>query len=153
VDAYGREEQALGRYCYLENKIRFPFQAKCVVAKVDSPLLEGETFEVHRMAPEEACFSDVFVLIIWHGCNVAVLLSQLTPLNADKSTAQAIGDWHYWVRARLLLLSCPHFGAQSAHGSRKLTILAPGYPRDPWARAGKASCLLPLARKNRRYRC
>jgi Calcium binding len=27
VDAYGPEEQALGWYYYLENKIRFPFQA------------------------------------------------------------------------------------------------------------------------------
>jgi calcium binding protein len=23
-------------------------------------------------------------------------LSQLTPLTADKSTTEAIGDWHYW---------------------------------------------------------
>ncbi len=33
VDAYGPEEQALGWYYYLENKIGFPFQAKCIVAK------------------------------------------------------------------------------------------------------------------------
>ena len=25
VDAYGPEEQALGWYCYLEDKLRFPF--------------------------------------------------------------------------------------------------------------------------------
>ena len=31
VDAYGPEEQALGWYYYLEDKIRFPFQAKCIV--------------------------------------------------------------------------------------------------------------------------
>ncbi len=53
VDAYGPEEQALGWYYYLENKIRFPFQAKCVAAKVISPLLKGETVEVRRLAPEE----------------------------------------------------------------------------------------------------
>jgi hypothetical protein len=23
--------------------------------------------------------------------------SQLAPLNVDESTAEAIGDWHYWV--------------------------------------------------------
>ncbi len=32
VDAYGPEEQALGWYYYLENKIRFPFQAQCIRA-------------------------------------------------------------------------------------------------------------------------
>lgn len=97
VDAYGPEEQALGWYYYLQGKIRFPFQAKCIVAKVVSPLLQGETVEVRRMAPEDACASDMLVLITWHGRNVAVPLSQLTPLEADKSTAEAIGDWHYWV--------------------------------------------------------
>jgi hypothetical protein len=28
---------------------------------------------------------------------VAVPLSQLTALNANESTTEAIGDWHYWV--------------------------------------------------------
>ena len=45
VDAYGLEEQALGWYYYLENKIRFHFRAKCIVAKAVSPLLKGETVE------------------------------------------------------------------------------------------------------------
>jgi hypothetical protein len=70
VDAYGPEEQALGWYYYLENRIRFPFQAKCIRAKAISPLLKGETVEVRRSAPEDACASDMFVLIQWHGRNV-----------------------------------------------------------------------------------
>jgi hypothetical protein len=97
VDAYGPEEQALGWYYYLENKIRFPFQAKCIVAKAVSPLLKGETVEVQRLAPEDACASDMLVLIHWHGRNVAIPLSQLVPLDADESTAEAIADWHYGV--------------------------------------------------------
>jgi len=97
VDAYGPEEQAMGWYYYLENKIRFPFQAKCIVAKVVSPLLKGEAVEVRRLAPEEACSTVMLVLIQWHGRNVAVPLSQLTAIDADESTAEAIGDWHYWV--------------------------------------------------------
>jgi hypothetical protein len=45
----------------------------------------------------EACSSDMLVLITWHGRNVAIPLSHLTPLDADKSTVAAVGDWHYWV--------------------------------------------------------
>jgi hypothetical protein len=97
VDAYGPEEQALGWYYYLENKIRFPFQAKCIVAKAVSSLLKGETVEVQRLAPEDACSSDLLVLIRWHSRNVAVPLSQLTPLDPDESTGEAIADWHYWI--------------------------------------------------------
>ena len=33
VDAYGPAEQAIGWDYYLEDKIRFPFQAKCIIPK------------------------------------------------------------------------------------------------------------------------
>src|SRR5438445_11472247 len=77
VDAYGPEEQAMGWYYYLEDKIRFPFQAKFIVAKAVSPLLKGEAVEVRGMASEEACASDMLVLIKWQDRTLAVPLSQL----------------------------------------------------------------------------
>lgn len=97
VDAYGPEEQALGWYYYLENKISFPLSARCIAAKMVSPLRKGETVEVLRLAPEDACAGDMLVLIRWHGRNVAVPLSRLVAIDADESTIQAIGDWHYWL--------------------------------------------------------
>jgi Calcium binding len=97
VDAYGPEEQAMGWYYHLDDKIRFPFQAKCIVAKVVSPLRKGETVELRRLAPEDSGSADMLVLIRWRGRNVAVPLSQLIPLEADESNAEAIAHWHYWV--------------------------------------------------------
>jgi hypothetical protein len=97
VDAYGPEEQALGWYYYLENKISFPLSARCIAAKMVSPLRKGETVEVLRLAPEDACADDMLVLIRWHGRSVAVPLSQLVAIDADESTIEAIGDWHYWL--------------------------------------------------------
>ncbi len=97
VDAYGPEERAMGWYYYLENKMRFPFQARCTASNAVSPLRKGETVEVRRMAPEDACASDMLMLIRWQGRNMAVPLSQLTAIDADKSTIEAVGDWHYWV--------------------------------------------------------
>ena len=105
VDAYGPEEQAMGWCNYLENKMRFPFQVKCLAAKVVSPLRKGEVVEVRRLAPEDACTSDMLVLIRWQGRNLAVPLSQLATMDAGESTTEAIGDWHYWVRAGLLFLT------------------------------------------------
>lgn len=97
VDAYGPEEQVMGWYYYLEDKIRFPFQARCIAAKVVSPLRKGETVEVQGMAPEDACAAEMLVLIRWQSRTMAVPLSQLTAIDAENSTAQAIADWHYWV--------------------------------------------------------
>jgi Calcium binding len=97
VDAYGPEEQALGWYYYLENRIKFPFAARCIAAKAVSPLRKGETAEVCRLAPEDSCAHDMLVLIRWHGRNVAVPLSQLAAIDADQSTIEAIGDWQYWL--------------------------------------------------------
>jgi len=97
VDAYGPEEQAMGWYYYLDDKIRFPIQAKCIAPKVVSPLRKGETVEVRRMAPEDACSTDMLVLIRWQGRSMAVPLSQLLPIKGHKATNEAIADWHYWV--------------------------------------------------------
>ena len=103
VDAHGPEEQAMSWYYYLENKIHFPFHAKCIVSKATSPLRKGEMVEVRRLAPEDACTSDMLVLIRWQGRNVSVPLSQLNALDPDESTNEAIGDWHYWVSQGYLL--------------------------------------------------
>jgi hypothetical protein len=97
ADANGPEEQAIGWYYYLDDKIRFPFQARCIAQKVVSPLKKGETVEIHGMAPEDACSADMLVMIRWHDRDMAVPLSQLVPLKADEPTVEAIGDWHYWV--------------------------------------------------------
>lgn len=97
VDANGPEEQVVGWHCYLDDRIQFPFQAKCVARRIISPLREGDFIEVHRMAPEDACSTEMLVLIRWHGRAMAVPLSQLEAIDADAATAEAIGDWHYWV--------------------------------------------------------
>jgi hypothetical protein len=97
VDAYGPQEQVMGWYYYLDGKMRFPFQARCAVTRTVSPLRKGETVEVRCMAPEEACSSDMLVLIRWQGRSLAVPLSQLAAVDPDKATAEALSDWHYWV--------------------------------------------------------
>jgi Calcium binding len=97
VDAYGAEERAMGWCYYLENQLQFPFQARCIATNVVSPLSKGETVGVLRMAPEEPCSADMLVLIRWQGQRLAAPLSQLAAIDLDQSTANAIGDWHYWV--------------------------------------------------------
>src|ERR1700735_1200470 len=61
------EEQAMSWYYYLEGKITFPFQARCVATSAVSPLRKGETVEVLRMAIEDACEHDMLVQIRWQG--------------------------------------------------------------------------------------
>lgn len=97
VDAYNPEEQVMGWYYYLEGKLRFPFQAKCVASKMVSPLRKGESVEVRRMAPEDACSRGILVLIRWQGRTMAVPLSHLSALDAEESTIEGISDWHYWL--------------------------------------------------------
>ena len=102
VDA-SPEEQAMGWYYYLEGKISFPFQAKCVATKAASPLRKGEAIEVLRLATEDACEHDMLVQIRWQGRKMAVPLSQLEANGADESTQEAVGDWHYWVAQGCIL--------------------------------------------------
>ena len=97
VDAYGPEEKAMSWYYYLEGKLSFPFRAKCTASKITSPLKKGEDVEVLRMAPGEACATEMLVLVRWQDRKLAVPLVQLTAIDPDESTAEAIDDWHYWV--------------------------------------------------------
>jgi hypothetical protein len=97
VDAYGPEEQAMGWYYYLEEKLTFPFRAKCIVHRTISPLEVDEKVRVVGMPPEEDCYHEMFVMIEWQGRKMGVPLSQLEPVDADEETKTAVEDWHYWV--------------------------------------------------------
>ena len=87
VDAYDEAERAMGWFCYLEDKLQFPFKAQVIAKRLTSLLQKGETIQVENMAPEDEC----------ERRKLAVPLSQLRPLKADRDTQEAIEDWHYWV--------------------------------------------------------
>jgi calcium binding protein len=97
VDAYNSEERAMGWYYYLEERLKFPFKARCTSKREISPLRVGEHLNVIGMAPEAECESEMFVRVRWCGRGLAVPLSQLQPLGVDGTTRDVVGDWHYWV--------------------------------------------------------
>ena len=98
VDAYDAQERAMGWYSYLEDRLRFPFTARCIAPRPISPLRKGQEVSVVDMGPAEECEREMFVLISWEGRTLAVPLSQLEVIQADKPTRQAVADWHYWVQ-------------------------------------------------------
>ena len=77
ADAHGPEEQAMGWYYYLEEKLEFPFTATCIAERAISPLRQGDEVEVVEMAPERECSHDMFVGMRWERRPLAVPLSQL----------------------------------------------------------------------------
>ncbi|NEX21718.1 calcium-binding protein [Thiorhodococcus mannitoliphagus] len=97
VDAYDAEEQAMGWYYYLDDKLTFPFKARCMQERVTSPLRVGEEVIVASLAPEGDCLCEMFVLTTWQGRSLALPLTQLKAVDADEGTLEAIGDWQYWV--------------------------------------------------------
>ena len=98
VDAYGPEEQAMGWYYYLDDKISFPFTAECIAGNKRTPLEAGERVKVMRMAGEDYCEHEMYVDVPWKDKVLAVPLAQIKPVDADDDTVEAIGDWHYWKR-------------------------------------------------------
>jgi hypothetical protein len=97
VDAYTPEEQAMGWYYSLEDRLRFPFVARCTAERSISPLRVGEEVEVVGMAPDEECQHEMFVLIRWERRSLAVPLVQLEGVAVDDHSRQVIEDWQYWV--------------------------------------------------------
>lgn len=97
VDAYDRHERAIGWYTYLEDTIRFPFDARCTEEREVSPLEVGEHVQVTGMSSVEACQSEMFVTVEWMDRELGVPLAQVEPVDADNNTEQAVADWHYWA--------------------------------------------------------
>ena len=97
VDTYSPEEQAMGWYAYLADTIDFPFEARCLTEREESPLEEGETARVVGMSPTDPTLSQIFVTIEWLDRELGVPLKQLEPVEASSTTEQAIADWHYWL--------------------------------------------------------
>ena len=97
ADAHDEEEQAMGWYYYLEDKLQFPFKAQVIVERRTSPLLKGEAVHVEGMASADECEHEMFVEVAWDKRKLAVPLSQLKPLKVDQETQEAIEDWHYWI--------------------------------------------------------
>ena len=98
VDAHDSEEQAMGWYYYLDEKLVFPFTATCIAEREISPLCKGDEVEVLSMASEDTCRHEMFVMMQWERPGLAVPLSQLKPISStDKHTREAIADWHYWM--------------------------------------------------------
>ena len=99
VDAKDPEEQAMGWYYYLEDKLSFPFTAICTEKRAISPLHVKDEVDVLRMGPEEECEREIFVTMRWERDGLAVPLSQLTPISEmSADTIEAVEDWHYWVK-------------------------------------------------------
>lgn len=97
VDAYDEAERAMGWYYYLEEHLKCPFKTCCIKERSISPLAINDKVEVLKMAPEEECEHEMFVMIRWGKKMLAVPLSQLKPIAPDPKTKQAVEDWHYWI--------------------------------------------------------
>lgn len=99
VDANGPDEQAMGWYYYLEEKLHFPFTAICCEKRATSPLHVKDEVDIIGMAPEDDCEREMFVTMRWERGVLAVPLSQITPISATSAeTIEAVEDWHYWVK-------------------------------------------------------
>ncbi len=98
VDAYGEAEVAMGWYYYLQDKMQFPFKARCIAVKKKSRLKEGDLVTVTGMAGEDECEQDMWVEVKFKKDTFIVPLAQLRPENEDDAdTLEAVEDWHYWL--------------------------------------------------------
>jgi hypothetical protein len=96
VDAYGSDECAMGWYCYLEDKLKFPFKAHWRRAS-KSMSARPKTVTVTGMADSDECLKSMRVEVEDDGYLADVTLSKIDVIEGDDATRQAVADWHYWV--------------------------------------------------------
>jgi hypothetical protein len=98
VDAYSREERAMGWYYYINDNLEFPFRAKCINKRSISPLKVGQEVKVIGMPDERECECDMFVTIEYGKDALGVPLSQLEIIDDNPVSKKIITDWHYWIK-------------------------------------------------------
>lgn len=97
VDCYNESERYNGWYCYLEEKLKFPFSALCIAISPVSPLKRGDEVEVIGLLDDERDEpTEILVRIRWLGRKMGVPLAQLKTVHLPPEAAQALADWHYW---------------------------------------------------------
>lgn len=97
VDCYNETERHMGWWCYLEDRLMFPFSARCRRKLPESPLRPGELVMALGLHEEDDDMpSGIRVKVRWQGRTMAVPLEQLEGMNLDAAAEQAIADWHYW---------------------------------------------------------
>lgn len=97
VDAYGDEEVASAWYAYMEEHLKFPFEAECLYAVGQSPLRVGERVQVVAIGEMESCDHGIFVKIGFGGRQFDVPLAHLKPLNTNEGTLTAVRCWYQWL--------------------------------------------------------
>jgi len=97
VDAYDKEERAMGWFYYIAEGLEFPFQAKCIAKKSRSPLKVGEEVTVVDIASAEDCESTIFMNIEYDGDSLSVPLEQLEIMDDKPESKRRIEDWQYWI--------------------------------------------------------
>ena len=63
MDAYDASERALSWYYYLEEKLKFPFAAECILHFPVLNLKKGQRVSVLSLAPEDYCTAKMMVVI------------------------------------------------------------------------------------------
>lgn len=98
VDCYDEYEVATGWYCYLEDRLDFPFRAKWLA----TGHLKPDTVQVIGMASEDKCKTDILVEIERPDEEeltvvLSVPLVEVEPVEERGERSQAIEDWQYWL--------------------------------------------------------
>ncbi len=99
VDTYDEHEQISAWHCYLEDKIKFPFEAVCDKQMIRSPLQIGEQVTATGLAKKNDCGEGIVIIINWLDRRFAVPLEQLKPTDTNADFYEAVEDWKYWVTA------------------------------------------------------
>lgn len=95
VDCYDEEEQKMGWYYYMEEKLHFPFEAQIILRKKNGTKTK-QSVEVVQLSSDEEFGNDMTVEVCYDEIVLDIPLLQLLNIKADEASIQAIEDWRYW---------------------------------------------------------
>ena len=89
VDAYDSQEQAMGWYSYLQDRLQFPFTATCIAKRSISPLRVKDEVDVIGMPSEDECEHEMFITIRWEEAGMKQLGRVIVPVKTYQRRGRA----------------------------------------------------------------
>jgi hypothetical protein len=97
VDCYDEFEVASAWYAYMQDKLEFPFQAKCVVRNGSGALDFGDVVTVIGLPDQDECEDGMKVLIEYLEDEIDVPIEELECIAGSEETKTALDDWRYGI--------------------------------------------------------
>ena len=89
----------MGWYTYMQDELQFPFTATTMIKKRNGQYKKQDIDVLDLAETDDTYFGNDMMLEVAYTEDIFIVpMTELTNIQADESTIQALEDWKYWKK-------------------------------------------------------